>query len=102
MTYNDAMITTITGKNQVTLPARLVKALALTPGMRLVWSIGPDGTLIATPQPSRAQIASSLMGAGRPYLRPGSDPIRDLIAERAEEIEDVDEVWSDGAEHDLP
>ena len=79
------MITTITGKNQVTLPAEIVRALDLAPGMQLDWSIGPDGMLIAKPLLSRAQRAAALMGAGRKYLRPGSDPVRDLIAERLED-----------------
>ncbi|MCL4506166.1 MAG: AbrB/MazE/SpoVT family DNA-binding domain-containing protein [Chloroflexi bacterium] len=79
------MITTITGKNQVTLPAEIVRALDLTLGSQLDWSIGPDGTLIATPLPSRAKRAAALMGAGRKYLRPGSDPVRDLIVERVQE-----------------
>ena len=81
------MITTITGKNQVTLPAELVRALDLAPGTQLDWSIGPDGTLIATPLPNRARRAAALMGAGRKYLRPGSDPVRDLIAEREQDDE---------------
>lgn len=81
------MITTITGKNQVTLPADLVRTLELTPGTRLAWEIGPDRTLIATPQPSRGERAAVLMGAGRKYLRPGSDPVRDLVAERVSEEE---------------
>ena len=76
------MITTITGHNQVTLPAEIVSALSLTPGTQLDWKIGPDHTLIAFPVLSRAQRAAALMGAGRKYLRPGSDPVRDLIAER--------------------
>jgi len=76
------MITTITGKNQVTLPAELVRELELSPGTQLDWRIGPNGTLIATPRPSRARLAAELMGAGRPYLRQGSDPVADLIAER--------------------
>lgn len=76
------MITTITGKNQVTLPAELVRLLELGPGTQLDWKIGPDGTLVATVCPSKARLAAELMGAGRRYLRPGSDPIADLIAER--------------------
>lgn len=84
------MITTITGKNQVTLPAEIVRALELTPGTQLDWAIGPDHTLIATPVISRAQRAVALMGAGRKYLRPGSDPVRDLIAERLQD--DVDDA----------
>ena len=82
------MITTITGKNQITLPAELVRALGLEPGMRLDWALGPDRTLIATPKPSRAQLIDELMGSGRKYLRPGDDPIADLIAERVAEDED--------------
>lgn len=83
-----SMITTITGKNQVTLPAELVRQLELSPGTRLDWRIGPNGTLIATPRPSRATLAAALMGAGRPYLRQGSDPVADLIAERIAEDRD--------------
>lgn len=83
--YIDAMITTITGKNQVTLPAEIVRALDLTPGTQLEWSIGADRTLIATPQPNRAQRATALYGAGRRYLRPGADPVADLIAERLQD-----------------
>ena len=31
------MITTVTGKNQVTVPAEIVGKVGLKPGMRLVW-----------------------------------------------------------------
>lgn len=85
LTYTDAMITTITGKNQVTLPAEIVKALELTPGTQLAWTIGPDRTLIATPQPKREQRVAALFGAGRKYLQPGHDPVADLIAERVQD-----------------
>jgi hypothetical protein len=81
------MITTITGKNQVTLPVEIVRALDLTPGTQLDWAIGPNGTLVATPQPRRSQQAAELFGAGRRYLRPDSDPVRDLIAERVADDE---------------
>ncbi len=84
------MITTITGKNQVTLPAELVRALELAPGTKLDWSIGPNRTLIATPRPTRAQLADALMGSARKYLRPGADPVADLIAERVAD-EDAEE-----------
>jgi antitoxin component of MazEF toxin-antitoxin module len=81
------MITTITGKNQVTLPAAIVRELELTPGTQLDWQIGPNRTLIATPRPTRAQLAAELMGAGRTLLRPGTDPVADLIAERVADDE---------------
>jgi len=81
------MITTITGKNQVTLPAEIVRELELTPGTQLDWQIGPNRTLIATPRPTRAQLAAELMGAGRTWLRSGTDPVADLIAERVADDE---------------
>lgn len=96
MNYTGIMITTITGKNQVTLPAEIVKALELAPGTQLEWVIGPDRTLIATPLPTRARLAADLMGAGRKYLRSGSDPVRDLIAERVEEAEEAEDAGSPG------
>lgn len=81
------MITTISEKNQITLPAEIVRTLELAPGMQLDWTIGPDGTLIASPRPTRAQRVNALMGAGRKYLRPGSDPVHDLIQERLQDEE---------------
>lgn len=79
------MITTITGKNQVTLPAEIVKALALTPGTRLDWHIGPDGSIVAQPRPSRAKLAAAFLGSGRRLLKPGDDPVAELIAGRVAE-----------------
>lgn len=76
------MITTITGKNQITLPAEIVKRLDLMPGMQLEWRIGNDHSLIATPRPSKAKLAAKLMGSGRKYLQAGSNPVQNLIAER--------------------
>ena len=78
----DMVTSTLTRKNQITLPAEIVRALDLAPGSQLAWSIGPDGTLIGTPQPDRAQRAAAAYGVGRRFLHPGDDPVRDLIAER--------------------
>jgi len=78
--------TTLTRKNQVTLPKEIIRALDLTPGMQVEWRIGLDGTLIGTPQPNRAQQAAALYGAGQKYLRAGSDPVGELIAERVNDL----------------
>ncbi len=86
------MITTITGKNQVTLPAEIVKALALTAGTRLDWHIAPDGSIVAQPRPSRAKLAAAFLGSGRRLLRPGDDPVAELIAERGAEDAEADTV----------
>ncbi len=77
--------TTLTRTHQITLPAEIVQALELAPGSQVEWAIGPDGTLIGTPKASRAQRAAALYGAGRRYLRPDVDPVRDLIAERLDD-----------------
>ena len=58
----DMVTSTLTRKNQITLPAEMVRALDLTPGSQLAWSIGADGTLIGTPQPDRAQRAAAAYG----------------------------------------
>ena len=76
------MTTTITGKNQVTLPAELVRELGWLPGTRLDWQKNDDNSLIVRPVPSRGEIARRVMGMGKHLLKPGDDPIRDLIEER--------------------
>ena len=84
-----SMITTITEENQVTIPAKIIKALNLQPGTRLAWNIGEDGILIAQPLPSRSQLARKAAGMGKDWLSAGVDPIGDLICERVQD--DVDE-----------
>lgn len=81
------MITTITGKNQVTLPAELVRELDWRPGHQIEWTKGDDGSLIARRKPTRAELAKKLMGMGRRWLKPGDDPIRDLMEERLRDEE---------------
>ena len=79
------MITTVTGKNQVTLPADLVRELGLPPGAQIEWSRTPDGDLLGRRRLTRAELAARLGGRGRQYLKPGSDPIRDLLEDPARE-----------------
>lgn len=81
------MITTITGKNQVTLPAELVRELGWQPGHQIEWTKTEDGSLIARRKPTRAELAQQVMGMGRRWLKPGTDPIRDLMEERARDEE---------------
>ena len=61
------MITTVTGKNQITIPAKLARQLDIQPGARLDWSIGVDGVLIARLLPRRSEIASQAAGMGRAW-----------------------------------
>ncbi len=79
------MITTITGKNQVTIPAQLVKQLDLEPGTQLDWNVNAEGVIFVRPLPRRNELVSKLEGMGRAWLKPGQDPIADLINERVED-----------------
>lgn len=76
------MITTVTGKNQVTIPAELARELNIKAGTQLDWSKDEDGTLRVKPLPSRGELARRLAGMGASWLNPGDDPVADLIRER--------------------
>jgi len=78
------MITTMTGKNQITVPAQLARKLKIEPGTRLQWSVDQQGRLIAEPLPPRSILARRAAGMGRQWLPEGADPVGDLIQERAE------------------
>lgn len=71
-----------TGKNQITIPAKLARQLDIQPGQRIDWSIGEGGVLTARLLPSRSELARQAAGMGRQWLEAGVDPIADLIAER--------------------
>jgi bifunctional DNA-binding transcriptional regulator/antitoxin component of YhaV-PrlF toxin-antitoxin module len=77
------MITTMTGKNQLTFPARLAKQLGLQPGTRIFWELGADGTILLRPLPTRAQLAKTAQGLGKAWLQPGDSQVADLLTERA-------------------
>jgi AbrB family looped-hinge helix DNA binding protein len=83
------MITTVTGKNQVTIPAKLADAVGIHAGTRIEWAVGGDGILIAQVLPSRGELARKAEGMGKAWLKEGEDPIAELIAERAKD--DYDE-----------
>jgi AbrB family looped-hinge helix DNA binding protein len=86
----EVMITTVTGKNQVTIPAKLAKQLDIQPGARIDWSIGEEGVLIARLLPPRAELARQAAGMGREWLIEGRDPIAELIQERVQADQDED------------
>lgn len=81
------MITTVTGKNQVTIPAELARECSIKPGTQLDWSKAEDGSLRATPLLSRGELAKRLAGIGEAWLQPGDDPVAGLICDRIAEDE---------------
>lgn len=76
--------------NVVTVPPEVVEKLGITPGTKLEWEI-PDGKIGEARIRviyDRAKLIQELRGCGRKYLKPGDDPIRELIEERIREDEE--------------
>jgi AbrB family looped-hinge helix DNA binding protein len=83
MEHHLSMITTVTGKNQITIPAAIANRIGLKSGSRIEWQLSSTADeirCIVLPEPS--VIAASLRGAGKRFLRPGQDPSAALLAER--------------------
>ncbi len=79
------MRTTVTTKNMVTIPAELSRRHSVSPGCKLDWETISDSEIRVRVIPKRGELARRLMGRGRKFLKPGADPVRDLIEERVRE-----------------
>jgi|GEM_PF-5801390 len=80
------MITTLMGKNRVTLPAELIAELGLKRGARLEWLVDKKrGRLIAKVQPSRGQLLARAREIGRKTKRDGRDSAVNLAQWRERE-----------------
>ena len=80
------MITKVTGRNQVTLPASVVHELGIERGAMIEWIVekktnGGRFKIL----PSRGELAKSLFGAGAKYLKPGENWSKELCEERERE-----------------
>ncbi len=78
------MITTVTGKNQITIPAAIANQIGIKSGSRIDWQLcskSDEIRCIVLPDPST--IAANLRGAGKQFLKPGQDPSAALLAERS-------------------
>ena len=80
------MTTTLTGKNQITVPAEITRRLGLAAGAQFDWAVSdqPDQITI-TIKPSRKQLLERVRAIGRKFRKPGQDPVADLIRAREEE-----------------
>lgn len=80
------MITTVTGKNQISIPAEIAQANDIRPGCRLEWEQGTrPNTLVVTIHPDPSSVARSLLGRGRRFLKRGQSAVGDLIETRRAE-----------------
>jgi len=79
------MITTVTQKNMITIPAEVSCRLGIKPGWKLDWQLveGKDEILVRV-IPDRGELARRLLGAGRQFS-PQRDSVAELIAEREAE-----------------
>jgi AbrB family looped-hinge helix DNA binding protein len=79
------MTTTLTGKNQVTVPAEIARELGLEPGSRLDWTKGKaPGTILIKVHPSRRQLVDRIQELGRSIKN------RNLVAELIQMREEED------------
>lgn len=78
----DSMITTVTRKNMVTIPAEVSRAFGIKPGWRLEWVANvEENEIVVRVIPDRGELARRLLGSGRQYS-PERDSVAELIAER--------------------
>jgi AbrB family looped-hinge helix DNA binding protein len=79
------MITTITRKNMVTIPAEIGRRMGIKPGYRLDWQpVEGKEEILVRVIPDRGELARRLLGAGRQFA-PERDAVAELIQERATE-----------------
>lgn len=78
------MITTVTQKNMVTVPAKIAQQYGIKPGYRLEWIAMDDGQILVRVIPDRRELSRRMLGKGR-ALAPERDAVADLVEERARE-----------------
>lgn len=79
------MITTVSQKNMITIPADVARQLGIKPGYRLDWQVveGKDQIIVRV-IPDRGELARRMLGAGRKYS-PKRNAVKELVEERARE-----------------
>ena len=80
---------TVTGKNQITIPAAVVRELQIEPGMKLEFELSGARAVIVRPALTRAERVRQIEEKWQPLFTPGSDPIGDLIREREQDDEEM-------------
>ena len=80
------MITRITGKNQVTVPAEIVGKAGLKQGTRLDWrTTDREGVLEVRVLPDQATLAAKLRGRGSTFKRQKGSTVDRLNREREQD-----------------
>ncbi len=80
-----SMITTVTTKNMISIPAEVTRKMGIKPGWKLDWEPGPeDDEITVHVIPDRAEMAKRLKGKGKSVYSDGS-AVSGLVAEREAE-----------------
>ena len=83
------MVTRVTGKNQVTIPAALARELGIVPGTKLDWRKGDEANTISIRvKPSVDAILREVQELGARYKINGKKALTDL--ERMRDEDDAD------------
>ncbi len=80
------MMTTVTQKNMITIPAVISRKFSISPGYRMDWQAveGSDDQIIVRVIPKKGGLARRLQGAGRVHS-PERDAVSELVQERERE-----------------
>lgn len=77
------MVTRVTGKNQVTIPARIAAMEGMEPGTRLEWvQTDREHVIEVRVLPNIARVASALRGRGARYAKQAGSAVDRLMDER--------------------
>lgn len=80
------MVTRVTGKNQVTIPAALARELGIVPGTKLDWRKGAAANTISIRvKPSVDAILREIQELGAPYRVKAKEMLEDLQRRREED-----------------
>ncbi len=80
------MTTTLTGKNQITVPAEITRKLGLTAGTQFDWALGDQPNRITiTIKPTRKQLLQRVRELGRQAKRPRTDEVAAFVRWREED-----------------
>ncbi|MBP7142521.1 MAG: hypothetical protein KBA71_11485 [Opitutaceae bacterium] len=80
------MITTVTGKNLVSIPVKIARSLGIEPGTRLEWAQTDEPTVMSVRiHPTRGALARQLQGVLAPHVGKRENLVAKLDAERARE-----------------
>jgi bifunctional DNA-binding transcriptional regulator/antitoxin component of YhaV-PrlF toxin-antitoxin module len=80
------MTTTLTGKNQITVPAEITQKLGLAVGAQFEWALGDQPNKITiTIKPTRKQLLQRVRELGRKAKRPAVDEVAEFAKWREED-----------------